>query len=547
MSATENTLISPIATLFTTWIMYKFGLNYMHFSLVMPLTIALITAIWSYFTSDWSMEMSIIIAILVGIVSISCIYLLYIYKKEITSYFGKQRVCATIIDPKELNIFKKYYGMNNKIFTNNKDISYGDIEITAGASIMNARTSKNWSVYKDLDANITTTTLNKSFDFNDTNFNVIGACTWRKHKTPIKSNNSNSENKDLQVLPITEWVYIYPEITIYTKESSYDIFTYFEKIKEYITQYENRHLNLKYVKCFNNKDKVDTHSITFYSGLSLALEEKERMFIKPFLHNNNSQVIWEILKKVQYDPAFFAAFGQNARANLLLYGPPGSGKSSFIYRIANCLNRHIVSVDISTIGTKYALYKTIQKPSVDATDDPKNSIIVLEEFDIAIKKLFLAEQDDLNTEKNEKMMMAALESKGDNFKELVKIKDNDKIILRDLLDILQGTIPIDGSIIIATTNKYEEIKEYCPELFRAGRMTPVYFGYLDLNGFKNFCQNYFEELPSERLCSILFPDDIDINKLVKTSEFVEVAMQFKASFSNKEAFIRFGEYFLAKN
>jgi len=57
-----------------------------------------------------------------------------------------------------------------------------------------------------------------------------------------------------------------------------------------------------------------------------------------------------------------------------------------------------------------------------------------------------------------------------------EVFSSDVISLRDLLELLQGPVPMTGAIIIATTNKYEECKQMCPELFRAGRLTPIYCG-----------------------------------------------------------------------
>ena len=56
------------------------------------------------------------------------------------------------------------------------------------------------------------------------------------------------------------------------------------------------------------------------------------------------------------------------------------------------------------------------------------------------------------------------------------IQDEGEFQLEDLLEILQGPVPREGQIIIATTNKFDEIKNECPALFRPGRLTPIEFG-----------------------------------------------------------------------
>jgi hypothetical protein len=78
------------------------------------------------------------------------------------------------------------------------------------------------------------------------------------------------------------------------------------------------------------------------------------------------------------------------------------------------------------------------------------------------------------------------------------ILQNNVLKLSDLLTLFQGAVPIDGCIIIAMTNKYEEIRKECPALFRAGRLTPVYFGYFDFDLVNQVSMIYFgKPLPKD--------------------------------------------------
>jgi len=75
--------------------------------------------------------------------------------------------------------------------------------------------------------------------------------------------------------------------------------------------------------------------------------------------------------------------------------------------------------------------------------------------------------------------------------EKINNMESDIVNLEDLLTIFQGSVPVEGSIIIAMTNNYERIKEYCPALFRHGRLTPVYFGYFDKTLLNKVSKYYF--------------------------------------------------------
>lgn len=80
--------------------------------------------------------------------------------------------------------------------------------------------------------------------------------------------------------------------------------------------------------------------------------------------------------------------------NLMLYGPPGSGKSSYIYRISVTLKMSILSVDLSLYLNKkkelYALFHGQEfclPNSTNKESSLSNYIIVLEEFDTAVEKI----------------------------------------------------------------------------------------------------------------------------------------------------------------
>lgn len=137
-----------------------------------------------------------------------------------------------------------------------------------------------------------------------------------------------------------------------------------------------------------------------------------------------------------------------------------------------------------------------------------NIVYILDEFDTMIcslhekeqaKKTFFDEHDD--------------NKKCDDNDE--KNKQIEEICVRDYLNVFQGPVPIDGRIIIATTNNYEKIKKICPELFRPGRLTPVYFGYPTRKIIEEITQYYFD-----KEIDIQIPDVLEIS----TSQIIEICM-----------------------
>lgn len=94
--------------------------------------------------------------------------------------------------------------------------------------------------------------------------------------------------------------------------------------------------------------------------------------------------------------------------------------------------------------------------------------------------------------------------------------ERDEFTLRDLLEIFQGPVPFESMIMLASTNKYEDIKELCPELFRPGRMTPIYFGYIDKKTLQEISLYFFKQKLPFRI-----PQEITI----PTSEIIELALK----------------------
>lgn len=94
--------------------------------------------------------------------------------------------------------------------------------------------------------------------------------------------------------------------------------------------------------------------------------------------------------------------------------------------------------------------------------------------------------------------------------------DDSEFKLRDLLEIFQGPIPFESMIMLANTNKYDEIKDMCPELFRPGRLTAVYFGYVNQETLQDIAIYFFNQK-----LKVYIPDILKI----PTSQIIELAFE----------------------
>lgn len=136
--------------------------------------------------------------------------------------------------------------------------------------------------------------------------------------------------------------------------------------------------------------------------------------------------------------------GISWKLGLMLEGPPGTGKTSIVKFLANRYNANIYPLPLDK------LTKTILDKAVSAIRD--NSIILLEDIDaIAAIKDRTVESKDKNT-----------------FSPLT---------LSDILNFLDGVIPLQGCMVIMTTNHIEKIDE---AVLRPGRIDYVFsIGLLD--------------------------------------------------------------------
>jgi hypothetical protein len=105
------------------------------------------------------------------------------------------------------------------------------------------------------------------------------------------------------------------------------------------------------------------------------------------------------------------------------------------------------------------------------------------------------------------------------------IINNEEITIKDILELLQGVVPLEQSIIIATTNDLDTIKNINEALIRPGRLTPVKFDYLDFVMFEKLCIFYFNKKPPHKKF-------INFKLNITTSLIIELALQNKNDFDN---------------
>ena len=197
----------------------------------------------------------------------------------------------------------------------------------------------------------------------------------------------------------------------------------------------------------------------------------------------------------------YAKFNQVRQMSIFCYGTDtGTGKSSVIRKIAQYTYRNVISINLLN-SNRLDLEKYFRTGLKEGEKNHyvKDIIYELDEFDKTIKKLV-----DIKKYKEQYKQQPRKEDKPPNEEDKIKKESNeeDKSLkiesekidwdLDDLLSIFCGSYIPDSRIIVATGNDFEYIKEMCPQLFRAGRMTPIKFEYGNRELFCEIIKDYAE-------------------------------------------------------
>ena len=271
-----------------------------------------------------------------------------------------------------------------------------------------------------------------------------------------------------------------------------------------------------------NKLIMDFVEAPFYTNKSfdnIFFEKKQEIisYLKPFLNANNENK--EINEK----------YGIPFKCVFMLHGPPGCGKSSLIKSTIKYTKRHCVLVSWSRIKTCsdfVALFRPIKIDKKVYNQD--QLIIVFEDFDAnennVLKKrkemkLKLLEEINTDNYNSDKIDI------NDKLESLLKthiVKNNDEITLEYVLNVLDGIVELNNSIVFFTTNTLESID---PALTRPGRIDKVIkMDYINSKMLKEILQHYYVNQNYEKYKTKI--RNIE-NKEISYSRIIQIVVESK--------------------
>lgn len=236
-----------------------------------------------------------------------------------------------------------------------------------------------------------------------------------------------------------------------------------ESSKEYIN-----YLNINYSKTYTLFTiSPDQYGSNKWTPLSInVIKNKKNVFL-----NSNNKNIYSSIDNFYKSKENYHDKGIPHKKGILLYGLPGTGKSSVVYSVA------------------YEFKMNIYKLSLIGLDD--KDIIKYVQY-IPSRSIVLIEDIDTITSLNDRQISLNNKNKKKNIKHISLVnEEQSKVNLETLLSILDGYTYLNECVIFFTTNFIEKLDR---ALIRPGRMDEKYeFGYLTNNQIKEILAFYHTE------------------------------------------------------
>ena len=259
---------------------------------------------------------------------------------------------------------------------------------------------------------------------------------------PSRYEKTNTENDRSENCPTYLYIYIFGKHMIkYAKELAYMLRN---NTSEYLTNY----------KVSGSKRGSDDNSREQVAFNVVSSDLHTRPLDTLFFDDNASSKITDHIDKFLSNETIYKDRSLLYKTGILLYGAPGTGKSSLVTAIATKYNYDLISIDMGTFAT---LDTNALVESINA--DNSKYVVLLEDIDAVVKSRTAKDADK-----------------------------EDKSIINKLLQLLDSTSSPTNVIFVATTNYVEVLDE---AITRDGRFDlKVEVKELSVNNIDKMCKSF---------------------------------------------------------
>jgi len=260
------------------------------------------------------------------------------------------------------------------------------------------------------------------------------------------------------------------ELTIGTIGRSHDVFK--DILNEFSPKPNANDLNIYELTNNGSWDKITVTPKRPIESVAISSEIKDDIISQITHFKNNPE--WFYKRAIPY------------KLSYILYGMPGTGKTSFIKAIASHFDMNVCIVNINMVSDK--MLRT------GFATTPKNSVIIIEDFDSSsithdrgIEDYKQRQFQSLTSEEETEIIDDGNESGSSGNNDTFSM-----LTLTGFLNALDGIVPMDDCILFMTTNDIENID---PAILRKGRVdNTIEIGEIEAEDVREYVHYLFPDV-----------------------------------------------------